>query len=176
MVLLDKLQNLLDEEDYQWTFLPASEKLAIDSLLILIGLDNQQREQKLEVIEFAQNLSMEVTPPTDMTSITRLQFKVLLPFKVDDLAINDVSAFIHFINLSIDLPGYEFNELEGQVMYRYVWITQGDNLDKNIVKNILTVINMNVVLFSEIIESLANGQMTFNELLSDIVKKFKTES
>ncbi len=172
MTLLNRLQNFLEEEEYQSIFLPASEKLAIDSLLILLGLDKQQREQKLEIIEFPQNINFE-SPQPEAAQISRLQFKVLLPFKVNDLAINDVSAFIHFINQSIDLPGYEFNELEGQVIYRYVWITSGENFDKNIVKTILIVIEMNLVLFSEIIESLAHGKVTFNDLLSDIVKKFK---
>jgi hypothetical protein len=178
MTLINDLHHFLESEEYQSVFLPASEKLPLDSLLVLLGLDYQKREQKLEIVEFNQNLNMmsHVFVEKEVPQISRLQFKIILSFKVDDLAINDVGAFIHFINQSIDLPGYEFDELEGQVSYRYVWITSGDNLNQAIVKTILTVISLNLAIFTEIIESLALKKRTFNDLLSDIVNKYKGSS
>lgn len=174
MTLLNQIHNFLEEHEYQSVFVEASEKLPIDSILVVLGLDHQQREQKLEIVEFAQNLNMaKPSEGIEIPEISRVQFKVLLPYKAEDLAMNDVAAFLHFINQSIDLPGFEFNELEGLVMYRYVWITSSLTLDPSILKTILSVIGLNVGLFSEVIESLALQKTTFNDILSDIVNKFK---
>lgn len=173
--LLNQLRDFLEKEAYSSILIPASQKLALDSLLVVLSLDAQKREQNLEIIEYS-SLSTDQKFSTDTPHVSRLQFKVLLPFKVDDLCSNEVSAFIHFINLSIDLPGYEFNELEGQVLYRYMWIISGENLDETLVKSILAVIKLNLSLFSDVIETLAKGKMSFNDLLSNIVKEFKKSS
>lgn len=169
--IIQQIQDFLDKEEYSITHLPASDEVPVERLLLLLGFDRKQRELKLEIMERLQTQDIQNFLSSDLFIPSRLQFKVDLPFKVKDLAINDVSAFIHFINQATDLPGFEFNELEGQVMFRYIWVTSSDHLDKQLVISILDSIRFNLVMFSEMIESLSDGSATFNDLLSKILKR-----
>lgn len=167
--LLDQLQELLTKEGYQFTFLSASNDFIYEKILISFGQDNQGREKKIEITEYSQSLFPEISP--ELAAISRLQFAFEFPFKVKDIAGNDMAALLHFLNQSSDMPGFEFNELKGTVLYRYVWITQADQFNQGLVHFILGMVIMNHTLFSEVIETIALGKKTFNDILSEIVAK-----
>lgn len=168
--IIQQLQDFFDKEEFSLTYLPPTDEIPVERLLLLLGFDRKTRELKLEITEISRVQEIQNFLPSDLHIPSRLQFKVDLPFKVKDLAINEVSAFIHFINQTTDLPGFEFNELEGQAMYRYIWITSPDHLEKQLVTSIVDSIRFNLVMFSDMIESLSDGTSTFNDLLSQILK------
>lgn len=171
--LLFQVESLLKQEDYSFLHAPATEKIPFERLIVVLGLDTNKRELKLEITEHA----MPVLPETDDSSPlstfpSRLQFRLILPFKVKNSSLSDISSMLHFLNQSIDLPGFELDELEGRVIYRYVWLTSPSQLDKISIMTLFSAVTLNLMLFADTIESIAKGSSTFNDLLSEIVSKF----
>lgn len=167
-MVLKEIQNLLEKEDFSCSIFSANKKAPLDCLSVFLGLDIKKRERILEIIASQQPISPEFTLPQGALTPYRIQFRIELPFKVQDLALNQVASFILFLNQFIDLPGFELDELNGQVVYRYVWIIKAEAIDSPLIMSIMGSVLLNLSLFSETIESLANGSMTFNELLSQI--------
>jgi hypothetical protein len=169
-MILEKIKKTLDNEEFPCTLSSATEKLPFEHLLVFLGLDNKKRERMLEIVTIQQQISPEflLSPPPLLPY--RIQFRVQLPFNVQDIALSQVASLILFFNQFIDLPGFELNELEGQVFYRYVWIIHPTSIDDLLIMNIIGALILNVSLFSDTIESLADGKQTFNDLLTQITQ------
>lgn len=168
-MILEKIKEILDEEEFPCSLASVSEKVPVEHLLVFLGLDVKKRERMLEVM-IGQQISPELLLSKTSSLPYRIQFRVQLPFKVHDIALSQVASLILFINQLIDLPGFELNELEGQVFYRYVWINQPASIDHLLIMSIMGSIMLNISLFSETIESLCDGKMTFNDLLAQITQ------
>lgn len=169
-MVLDRMKALLEDEEYGCTLAPPTEDLPLERLFVFLGFDDQKRERLLEISATQQPTSPEFSVPNGETLPIRILFKVLLPFKVKNTALNQVASLILFLNQMLDLPGFELNELEGRILYRYVWITHPKSIDKILLMSIIGGVMLNLGLFAGTIESLADGRMTFNELLEKIVK------
>lgn len=168
-MILDDLKKILEKEEYDCTLSPNTEEIPFDRLLVFMGADAKGRERMLEVIASQQQVSPEFILPKAAALPSRLQFRLQLPFKVQDTALNQVASLILFLNQFIDLPGFELNELEGEVIYRYVWIMHPSSIDNTLIMSIMGSILLNIGMFCDTIESLADGKMSFNELLSQII-------
>lgn len=171
--LLSQIQSLLKKENYPYLHASPSENNPQERLIISLGVDQKKRELKVEVTEHSLPRLPKFETKTPEAFPSRIQFKLVLPFKVVNSSLNEISSLLHFLNQSIDIPGFELDELEGRVIYRYVWLTSPAHLDEVSVLTIFSGITLNLMLFSDNIESIAKGQTTFNDLLSDILNKFK---
>lgn len=171
--VLGQIQDILAEQTYECVFIAACEEYPFNRLLVLLGIDSKEREQTLEIREYQQLLDLGVSDSENTNLFSHLQFKMLFPFKVSDLANNDLSALIHFINHSSSFPGFEFDELNGEVIFRYVGIFSSKALNAFTIKYLFQCIQFNLTLFSDLLEQVATGNSTFNEILSDIIKKFE---
>ncbi len=169
-MILNRLQELLEKEEFECSFIPGTKDLPFDRLVVFLSFDDQERERILEIVAHEQQVSPEFTLPSAVTLPYRLQFRVNLPFKIEDLALNQVASLVLFLNQYLDLPGFDLNELEGQVSYRYVWIISPDAVDRLLLLSILGSITLNLGIFSDTIETLANGQISFNDLLSQMIQ------
>jgi hypothetical protein len=167
---LERIQKILEQEEYECTWTRSSEGIPLDSLHVFLGVDNKRRERMLEITSFSQPLSPELTRDEGTPFPARVRFRIELPFKIKDLALNQVASLILFLNQYIDLPGFELNELEGTVYYRYVLLVHPDHITKILMMSILGAAILNLSLFSEMIESLADGKVTFNDLLAQILR------
>lgn len=173
-MVLEIVKKILDDEKFECTLAPPSAGFPLEHLIVLLAIDRKKRERILEIVASPQQFSPEFVVPEAATFPYRLQFQVKLPFKVQDLALNQVASLLHFLNQLIDLPGFELNELEGQVIFRYVWLTEPALITASLIMGIMGAIILNLGLFAETIESLADGKKSFNDLLSQIVKMSET--
>lgn len=173
-MVLEDLKRLLEKEEFDCVFASATEQFPFDRLVVLLGLDPKERERTLEIVAGQQQVSPEFILPQSSNLPYRLQFRVQLPFKVQDIALNQVASLLLFLNQFIDLPGFELNELEGQVLYRYVWIIPPSAIDATLLMSIIGSILLNLGMFSDTIESLADGKMSFNDLLAQVIKMAET--
>lgn len=168
-MILQKIQSLLEAEGVECLLLPATKNLPFDHLKVMLELDDKKRERLLEIVALPQQTQAESTPPQVFNLPDRIQFRVQLPFKVQDLALNQVASLLLFLNQLSDFPGFELDELEGRVTYRYVWISPSTLLDSPSLMSIISAFMLNLRLFSDTIESLADGQTSFNDLLAQVV-------
>lgn len=169
-MVLKQIQLMLEENEFMCSLFPANEQALFDRLLIFLGLDLKKRERMLEVIAIEQPISPEYALPDTSLLPFRVQFRTELPFKIEDIALNQVASLLLFLNQFIDLPGFELDELNGKVIYRYVWIIYPTVIDPPLIMSIIGAIILNLSLFSETIESLADGKTSFNDLLTQIVQ------
>lgn len=169
-MVLNKIQKFLEKNDFSCSLFSSSEKNPFDHLLVFLGLDTKKREQLMEIMATQQPLLAKSSLTNQISpSPYRVQFRINLPFKVQDIALTQIASLLLFLNQFIDFPGFEFDELNGQVSYRYIWIIHSDAMDESLILSIMGSLILNLNLFSETIETLAEGKMSFNELLSQIV-------
>lgn len=167
---LKQIQTILEKEEFTCSLFSADEYIPRDRLLVFLGLDLKKREQLLEVSAAQQPIASEYALPQGVSLPFRIQFRVELPFKIEDLALNQVASLVLFLNQFTELPGFELDELNGKAIYRYVWIINPEVITATMIMSIMGSIMLNLNLFSETIESLAEGKISFNDLLSQIVE------
>lgn len=166
---LGEIKKILDKEAFECALTPPTAVCPFERLLVFLALDMNKRERILEISLGQQQISPELKLSKEAKFPLRLEFRVKLPFKVQDMALSQVAHLLHFLNQRVDLPGFELNELEGEVFYRYVWLTEPEFITPSLIMNIVGAVMLNLGLFSETIESLAEGKISFNDLLSQII-------
>jgi hypothetical protein len=171
--MLKQIQSILDKEKFESTLLHASkEGFPYDRILLFLGTDSKKREQLLEITAQEQILkSSEQTSPADHPAkkYFRTQFRHVFPFSVEEMALGQIASLIAFLNQTSDFPGFELNELNNEVSFRYVWLTKGSAVDTTLIVSMIGIIQMVLTLFGQSIERVANGGTTFNELLKEVI-------
>lgn len=169
-MLLSNIEKILEKNEFTCTHLSAKERPPHDRLLVFLGLDSKKREKLLEIIAIQHPDSSESVSYSPSPFATRIQFRFDCPFHVQDIALNQMASLLHFLNQLIDLPGFELDELNGKVIYRHVWIMNPSMIDPLLIMNILDAIMLNIALFYDSIESVADHTLTFNNILSQIIQ------
>lgn len=147
-----------------------------ESLEVILGSDYKERELVMEITTTQQLIPPEHIQANTSQHPLRVQFWVELPFEVQDVALNQMSNLLHFLNRMIELPGFELDELNGKVIYRYVWIAHPKMIDESLIMGITGAILLTLNLLTGTIESLADGTVSFNDLLAQIVQLTKEPS
>lgn len=168
MHTLKDLQIALKNENYDSHLLEPTDEFPSERLLAFIGVDYQQRERILEVTLQQQELAEGMAHP--IPGYVRLQFQSTLSFEVNDMASNQVASLLLFLNHLLELPGFEMSEIDSKVRYRYVLLTDSHGVDAKVCFAIIGIIILILDLFTETIEKVAIGEMSFNELLENILQ------
>ncbi|MBS4167579.1 hypothetical protein [Parachlamydia sp. AcF125] len=162
--ILKQIQRDLTAERYDCTLEPASDAVSYDQLLVFLGNDAQEREKILQITAFKQAMAQEKEKQYYL-----VKFMVNLPFSVESSAASQTASTLLFINRFLELPGFELGELEDKVYYRYVLFTKGNKVDPLLLFSLIGNIMMIIDLFSMVIESVATGEKTFNQLLEEML-------
>lgn len=170
--MLQQFQKILADEEYDCSLVKATDEIPYDRLLVFLGVDEKERERILEI----SSLKQEIMHGFDLGSaksmegdIFRIQFLVKFPFSVKPEAGSQLSSLICYLNRVIELPGFEMNEIDLQVFYRYVLMYGEEKFNKKLFVSIVGIIMLLNELFSSTLDNVATGETTFNELLEKIV-------
>ncbi len=68
------------------SFFKASEQVPYDSLVVFLGVDNQNRLYALNV-----TVQKQILDPKKESGLFRVEFKVKLPFKIEDFSFSQTS-------------------------------------------------------------------------------------
>lgn len=162
---IETLQQMLNEAKFECTLEP-SKRYPEGRLLVFLAGDHKQRERSLEVTTQKQVLGSR----KEDIPFRRVQFETALPFNFSVSASQDVAAFLHFLNRQLELPGFEMDEGNRLILYRYVLLSSEDQLHTDLLKGIIGSITLLLDLFGEAIEKTAVGETTFNEILEKILE------
>jgi hypothetical protein len=105
----------------------------------------------------------------DPPKFLKIEFQAILDWMVADLAMEQTSSLLHFINRSIDLPGFELNELDGRVGYRYVHLAPAEQDDYPLIRALIGSIKLFIDIFGGVIREVAQGNKTFDDILDVII-------
>ena len=171
MEILKSLEKMYKEEEMDCSIEPDLKSPPFGRLFLYLGEDSLSRERILEITAQAQDLGESLKTPPQEPRFARVQFEVALPFEVKETASADTASLLAFLNRMLELPGYEFDEVNGKVYYRYVLLTEQSKLDKSLIMGITGVIRFLLELFTDSIERIAEEKNTFNELLEQMLER-----
>ena len=166
---LKTIQTILEKEQLVGSIFPAGEDSPIDRLLIFLSVDSKKRERLLEITMTDPLAPPEHLLPQAQSLPCRIQFRLQFPFLVQNNGLNQIASMFLFLNHLAEFPGFELDELNGKIFFRYVWLTQSNSLEPHLITTIISAILININLFSDSIESLIDGKTSFNDFLSQIV-------
>lgn len=173
-MIAHRIQKILENEKFE-----CSEHIPdhlTDDLMVLLGNDKLERERILNISCRPLRFRIPGLNPQQQDQYYNIQFSIQLPFTVQDLSATQISSLILFINHSMDWPGFDFDELNNKVFFRYIWLIKDSALDATLLLNIVTAISLNLDLFSETLEQVALGKATFNEILHKITELVEPKS
>lgn len=168
--ILQKLEKIFKNEDFDCSIEPNSNAPPFGRMLIFLGNDSLNRERILELTVQRQDLGESLNEEVEESNFVRIQFEMPLPFEIKAHTAGEVASLCAFLNRMLELPGFEFDEINSKVFYRYVLLSAQDALEKKLITGITGVILLLVEMFSESIEQLGDGKNTFNELLEKILQ------
>lgn len=167
---LVQFQSILRDEEYDCALVDATDVVPYERLLVFLGLDEKDRERILEVTILKQELmkGMELTKSIE-PDFFRIQFQIGFPFSALPETSNQITSFVCYLNRMIELPGFELNEIDLKLFYRYVLLYGEEKFNKKMFISIVGMIMLTLELFSHSLEKIAVGEMTFNALLEQII-------
>nr|WP_166156318.1 hypothetical protein [Neochlamydia sp. AcF84]NGY95246.1 hypothetical protein [Neochlamydia sp. AcF84] len=165
---LKQFQQALMDEKFDCSYIEATDQTSYPRLLLFLGVDDKEREKILEITALKQELMPGLASSDN--PFYRLQFQAVFPFAVHPQASTQVSSLICYLNRLIELPGFEMDEVNLKLNYRYILLYGERSLNKNLCFSIIGLIMLTLELFSSTLERVAIGETTFNQILEEIIK------
>lgn len=163
----------------QWTKLEALEggffepdgRFPYPRLILLAGSSKQETAYFLEITCLSQVLNPEST-----SNIYRLSFNIKFPFKVAPGLTSQTASLIALLNKFLDLPGFEMDEANDDLFYRYVLLLSQEGLNKDLILGIIGNIMLTVQMHIDPIRSVASGEVSYDELIAKTLQLLKQSS
>ena len=168
--ILQSMEKTLETEGIDCSFESPSDEIPYPRLMVYLGTDHKDRDQVLEIISQVQEMGEVLKEIPVQPNYVRVQFQSCFPFTVKDHALHDTTGALMFINRLLDLPGFELSEIDDKLFYRYVLLTTKDEVDKQLLLGIVGNVMLLLDMYTEMIEQLAEGKMTFNEILEKVIE------
>lgn len=169
--ILKQIASILEQGQANVTLVEASNDFPYPRLLVFLGNDYKNRERILALSAQGQSLvGLPGKHEMKSTEYIRVQFQTTFPFLMKDNAVFEVGSLLHFINHVVELPGFEMDELDNKIFYRYVLLSSRPDTNPTLYFSILGLIMMLLDLFTEAIEKLATGEASFNEMLEQMIE------
>jgi len=162
--MIQAIHNWLKEEHFPNKIGEAKEMP--DFLIALLG-----KERTLKI-----TLRNEMTGDvfkTEKTPLYSLEFSAAFPFSVHVGAMKEVASLLHFINGELYMPGFHLDEAEGKILFRHFNFSV--SIDKTLVIGITGLILLYMDLYGNVIEEVASGKKTFNQIIEEVVTKAKAQ-
>lgn len=134
------------------------------TLLVYTGSDPANRVQLLQIKVQSKMQSKETE---DYASI---HIDAFFPFIVQDLAMQEVAQFLHFLNLQIEIPGFCLNYLDNKILYRYVLLSESQHIPQKIIVALVGIAMLFQDVFGQVLERLAKGEVSFVGVMEEIEK------
>lgn len=157
--ILESIKKNLEKERIDCFIQQESEDL--EARLFVYAGENQNKVQLLSIAARTMELR-------EGESLTSLQFEAFFPFTVTDRAVVDVSQFLHFLNQQLEVPGFCLNHFDHIIMYRYVLFIDPPHIPQKIVLSLVGLSIFFQDMFSQTLERLAEGKVSFVELMQEV--------
>lgn len=171
---LNHLMQLLKDEGLDCTIIEANQEVFTPSLLLFQGLDSKKRERVTEITIDEQILpaQFEEIEKLDIQSgFFRLRVQTMVPIDFVPATAAQVASTINFLNGLIEIPGFYANEIENKIFYRQTQLISDHDLEKYLLIGLVGFHRLVLETFTDLLESVATGQMTYLQILEEIHKQ-----
>jgi len=171
---LKMIQDCLKNASFDCVLQPDLRAPPFGRLLVFLGTDQQGREKVMEITAQFQDLGEALQTPASSPHFIRVQFEICLPFTCQASACSELASLVTFLNRMLEIPGFELDEVNGKVFYRYVHLDHIEGEKKTVINGIIGAASLLTELFSELIESVAIGKRSFNQILEEMLQNMET--
>lgn len=168
--MLKEIQKLLTEMDQPSLLIEGDEKEPFDRLLVTLEAPQKGEENVLSITEFPQFLKEVAQKERDDHLI---QFQFILPIEFSPQTFNQVSTSLHFFNRLLHCPGFELDELNSQIIYRYCWFINNKGLTPLLLQQLIGNLKLCYNLFLPYIKEIAQGKYTLEDILEQVLSLTK---
>lgn len=168
MVHLQSIEQILKNEGFDCCVDPEDVAPPFGRILLFLGKAREEGELILEITTQHQELGESLRDPPELPQYMRTQFQLAFPFDALPASGNDIACLLAFLNRTLELPGFEFDEMHHKIFYRYVLLHKRGDFDKTLLLGVVGVALMLCNVFAETIESIAQGKSSFNDLLEEL--------
>jgi hypothetical protein len=140
-----------------------SAEISLPTLAVRLEPDAKGREK---------NLALAFYPVPEFDETNFLQYYIELPFKVDEEGQNRVLPLLPYVNQRLVLGHFGITEGEPHLHYRYVQALPSlDVITEDKVKDVIAIVEYSPVLFEEILERAAAGDVPLDEARRMVVQR-----
>ncbi len=104
-----------------------------------------------------------------------LQILTFIPCSIAENALIDLSRFLHIVNKELDMPGFCLDEDTKTVFYRVVIPCIGQSLDTTLFGAYLNTSKNICETFGTVIQAIAIGAMTLDEVFEKMAENAKNK-
>lgn len=167
------INETLKTEGFDSFIVEPSEQAPWYTILLYMGYDAKNRERIVEIRIKEQELGQSFAQnTTNLFNYYYMSFTLKLPFECKDEYLYDLGSAIIWLNRTLDIPGFELNEVDSKISYRAVHLTS-ENFDKQILLSLCGLITLYVSLYADMLENICVGRKTFTETLEEILELTK---
>lgn len=168
---LKKYQEFLHSEKFDTKLYASAEEYRIPFLAVHLGKDQDNRDRILVIKAQKQIMGDAILSDTSgsSTPIIHLDFTLEYPFKFKPETTKELASLLHFINHEAAVTGYCMDEVEQTIYYRYHMFSLEGSLDRKTLVSIVGMILLFYDIYHKTIEQVANGSITFNELIAQVL-------
>ncbi len=170
MINLEEIQALLEKEHFPAHVLVEDEEHPFQRLVVHLGHDLQSREKMVTLTLVDQLLGS----PEMMLEHQVVVIQYLFPFRTAPSAGADTARLVAMLNIGLDLPALQVNEIDEEVTYRTTLLTNSKTMDTPLLVSLLGTVMRTVDLYSDTLEKVALGKQTFLEFVDENLKMMET--
>lgn len=153
---LERLSTALGSVDYDTRVLHASDDIPLPTLLVALGVDEEERDRTLaiSILPFGHD---------DLDATALLQFYVLLPFELVDATRTDVLAATAHVNAAMAIG--HFAARGDELYYRYVHASAKDEQDgSEMIVELVQLIDFHQQHFGDYLEGILTDELSLQVL------------
>lgn len=164
MNILNDLHEMLNRHNLLTTLLPPTPEFSQERLVIAFDKDI------LEITVHPEFMEGVFTKENVKDSYHLVQFQIVLLVDISPETFNQLSTSLHFFNRLILCPGFELDELNDRVVYRYNWFVKKNGIDSFLLMQVVQNMQLCFSLFSPYITGIAKGEYTLEDILEKVVE------
>ena len=172
-VSIQSIKDYLKKEGYDCLVREDEKTSPFPVLLVHLGDDYKNREYLLLLTLKEQAFVREKSEGASSEDRFHyiLEFRISLLFPVEDVGVADTARFLAFINKTIEIPGFELDEIEQTIFYRYAMLGCSDQLNGSLILATMGFMMMILDTFIPNIEEIASGKTTMNALMDTAIQQ-----
>lgn len=172
---LQHIKNFLEHENFECELFKKTDDLPFDHLCIHFDTDKNDRSYILQMKLDEQSESYSKNSTSDSSeaqeiTLSFLQLMLSLPFEVKAEQSSDVARLLFLINQGLELPGFEFSEVNQMIYFRYTLSSYTKKFHKVQLMTILGMILYSLDSFSEMIEEVAIGERSLEKTVKELIE------
>lgn len=164
------LQAVLTENDYSTTLLPIDDENPYEKLFVSIGDDELGRLFAIQM-HFVNDIALVLGGEEESDDAMVLQFFVLMPYIAAAGTFGELARAMIYVNRILPVGTFGFSEPDGGIFFQYNLVQNDRSVPDDVLLEVVQMIATFVVKFTPMIESIAQGNRTADDLKQQLLEE-----